>query len=159
MKAGITKIKLLLFFPDPFLRPPRRRGGRTFRCPQIPKSATSEARRRSQPRSPKCDLGGSAEVATALSKVRPRRRRGGRRRALPRAGATSAVPRRSQTRSPACRCDLGGTAEVADALSRVPVRPRRRRGGRRRAVPRAALNFTFSYIKDTSLYLRLPPYI
>ena len=88
-----------------------------------------------------CDLGGAAEVAlrafSGRRQVRPRRRREGRRRALPRVCATSAAPRRSQTRSPAVMCDLGGAAEVADALSRVHVRPRRRRGGRRRALPRA----------------------
>ena len=31
---------------------------------------------------------------------------------------------------------VGGAGAVADALSRGPVRPRRRRGGRRRALPR-----------------------
>ena len=140
------------------MRPRRLRRGRTRGLPRAKTDhglqhrrntflwlqfATSAAPRRSHfapsRDGARCDLGGAAEVADALSRVyvRPRRRRGGRRRALPRSCATSAAPRRSQTRSPVCMCDLGGAAEVADALSRVHVRPRRRRGGRRRALPRS----------------------
>ena len=108
-------------------------------------SATSAAPRRSQPCSrrpalPKCDVLGTAEVATALfkvrprrhcaevatalSKVRPRRHRGGN-RALQ--SATSAAP---QPHSPKVRPrrHCGGRNPAL-----FKVRPRRHHGGRNRA--------------------------